>query len=103
MNRLDTLLKMAADKPNDPFLQYALALEYLSLQQANKALELFAALLEQHPAYLPTYYQYGLALENKGQSTEALRVYTQGHQLALRQHNANTARELQQAIHNIED
>ncbi|MBK7149136.1 MAG: hypothetical protein IPH78_10040 [Bacteroidetes bacterium] len=103
MNRLDTLLKMAADKPHDPFLQYALALEYVSLQQADKALAFFAALIEEHPAYLPTYYQYGQWLESNGQNTEALRIYTQGHQLAMQLHDTKTARELQQAMDNIED
>jgi hypothetical protein len=40
LSRLDKLLEFIKNEPNDEFLKYALATEYLRLNQVDKSLEL---------------------------------------------------------------
>ena len=40
MNRLEKLLEFIKSEPNDEFLKYALATEYLRLNETNKALQI---------------------------------------------------------------
>ena len=55
MSRLDELLKILNEDPNDPFTLYAIATEYLNIDliEARKHYEY---LLQNHPNYIPTYY-----------------------------------------------
>jgi tetratricopeptide (TPR) repeat protein len=103
MNRLETLLQMAANKPDDAFLQYAIALEHVALQDMQAAENIFQSLLSLQPNYLPTYYQYGQLLETVEKTEQARHIYEQGIALALKLNDNKTARELQQAIDLLED
>ena len=53
--RLEQLREMLAEEPNDPFLIYALATEYLNTDKA-KARLYFEILLSKYPDYAGTYY-----------------------------------------------
>ncbi|WP_338763818.1 tetratricopeptide repeat protein [Bernardetia sp. ABR2-2B] len=55
MNRLKQLLELLEKEPNDTFLLYALATEYLKTD-TKKALEYFENLLQNHTDYIATYY-----------------------------------------------
>jgi tetratricopeptide (TPR) repeat protein len=103
MNRLETLLQMAVNKPDDAFLQYAIALEHVALQDMQAAENIFQSLLSLQLNYLPTYYQYGQLLETMEKTEQARHIYEQGIALALKLNDNKTARELQQAIDLLED
>ncbi|WP_291725592.1 tetratricopeptide repeat protein [Bernardetia sp.] len=55
MDRLTQLLSFLEKEPNDTFLLYALATEYLKTD-VQKALEYFENLLQNYSEYIPTYY-----------------------------------------------
>ena len=55
--RIALLKKFLSEQPSDPFNKYALSLEYLGLDERDEASRLLDELLEEHPTYLPTYYQ----------------------------------------------
>lgn len=55
MDRLQQLLDFLEKEPNDTFLLYAVATEYLKTD-TQKALEYFENLLQNHSNYIPTYY-----------------------------------------------
>lgn len=103
MNRLETLLQMAVNKPDDAFLQYAIALEHVALQDMQAAENIFQSLLSLQPNYLPTYYQYGQLLETVDKTEQAFHIYEQGIALALKSNDNKTARELQQALARLLD
>src|SRR6185437_6082447 len=63
INRLDKLLEFIKNEPEDPFLKYALATEYLRLGQTGQALAYFENLVTKHPAYGGTYYHLGKLYE----------------------------------------
>ena len=98
MDRLATLLTMARDKPNDPFLIFALALEHKSGGNQGESRAYFERLVNEFPDYVATYYQYGKMEEENGATDRAVDLYRKGIEKANAAGDQKTARELQQAI-----
>jgi len=100
--RLSLLHQFYEEEPSDPFNAYALAMEYQN-HDITKASSYFKILLEQFPAYLPTYYHAAsLSVEIAGiGDTENL--YQIGMAVALRQKNTKTYQELQNAYQQWKD
>ena len=103
MNRRALLEQMIANDPNDPFLQYGLALEYVKEQLLDEAEKLFDHLVERFPNYLPSYYQFGQFLEQRGNTERALDIYERGVALATDQRDLKTKSELEEAIWELKD
>lgn len=93
--RLQKLLDFLSQEPEDPFLKYALATEYLAQQDTEKALQYFENLVEQHADYVGTYYHLGKLYEQLARKEEALLLYKKGIQVAQSQGNAHARAELQ--------
>lgn len=100
--RLIQLLKFLEESPDDPFIHYALAFEYKDTDP-EQASRLFDHLLENHPDYLPTYYQAAQFLEEQGKIKEARQRYEQGITLATRQNNTGALKELKAAYSLLEE
>lgn len=98
--RIDLLKKYIEEDPKDPFNYYGLACEFIQ-NKPEEALELFNDLLANHADYLPTYYQAGQLLEAFEREEEALKVYTQGMELAKAQNNTKTFQELNSVHQNL--
>lgn len=98
--RIEQLHKMLAESPNDPFLIYALALEFRNTV-VPQSLAYFDQLLLEHPSYLPAYYHAAGLLAEVGQSDKAKAIYQKGISLARQQNDAHTLRELQNAYQNL--
>lgn len=103
MNRKALLLDMIKETPNDPFVCYALALEYKKEQLPDEARKLLEELKTKHPDYLALYYQLGKILEEGGDVDSALGIYREGLHLATKQRDLKTKSELEEAIWMIED
>ncbi|MEI6816170.1 MAG: tetratricopeptide repeat protein [Bacteroidota bacterium] len=100
-NRLEQLKTFLQEEPNDPFLQYSMALEYLKLDEDQEALKVFENLMKEQPDYLPTYYHLGKLYEKLLNTEEAIRTYEIGILLARKQNNSRTLRELNEALNNL--
>lgn len=103
INRLDKLLDFAAQEPNDAFLKYALATEYLRLQNTDKALEYYHNLTKNHPDYVGTYYHLGKLLETLNQKPAALLVYQTGMDTARRAKDQHALNELMGVFNMLQD
>ncbi|MBS1514961.1 MAG: tetratricopeptide repeat protein [Bacteroidetes bacterium] len=101
MSRIETLKNLLESNPADEFTRYALALEYVSINEQDNAEEHFKELLANSPNYLAVYYQYGKLLEEKGETEEARKIYNQGLFVAASQNDLRTKTELQDAIDNL--
>ena len=77
-NRLDKLLEFIKAEPEDPFLKYALATEYLRLNDTVKALTYYEDLVTQHPEYTGTYYHLGKLYEALNRRDDAINTYETG-------------------------
>jgi tetratricopeptide (TPR) repeat protein len=95
-NRLILLHEFYDEDPSDPFNVYALALEYLNIDD-DKARFYFDQLLTKHPNYLPTYYHAAAFFVATEQIDRAEFVYQTGMKLAQHQQNIKTLQELQRA------
>ncbi len=101
MNRLEQLQDFLKEDPNDPFLKYAIATEYKSMNELEKALITFQSLMEAHPNYVPTYYHLGKTLEALNRNEEAIEIYEKGITIAMQMKDMHAARELREALQQL--
>lgn len=95
-DRIHQLNEFLKEDPDDEFVHYALALEYLKLDAALAQKE-FENLLQKHPNYLPTYYPAAHLMIELGNWPEAEKLFTKGIEIAKQQNNRKTQMELQSA------
>jgi tetratricopeptide (TPR) repeat protein len=76
--RLEKLLEFIKNEPGDPFLKYALATEYLRMNQTDKALGYYEDLVTNHPDYTGTYYHLGKLYEALDRRQDAINAYETG-------------------------
>ena len=72
MDRIAQLKAFLEDSPGDSFLQHALALEYIKLNDDAAARGVFEALLAREPGYVGSYYHLGRLLERTGERDAAI-------------------------------
>lgn len=97
MDRLAMLRKMVADKPDQPFAAYGLAMELVKLDKMGEASSVFADLVTGHPSYVASYLMYGNLLAKQGDRTQAIAIYDQGIVVARTAGDAHTEGELESA------
>jgi tetratricopeptide (TPR) repeat protein len=95
ISRLEKLLEFIKNEPDDPFLKYALATEYLRLNQPEKALEYYENLINNHPDYTGTYYHLGKLYESLNRKQDAINTYETGMKKTREQRDNHAFSELQ--------
>jgi tetratricopeptide (TPR) repeat protein len=95
LSRLDKLLEFIKNEPNDEFLKYALATEYLRLNQVDKALNYYEDLINNHPGYVGTYYHLGKLYEALNRKQDAITTYENGMQVTKAKRDNHAFSELQ--------
>ena len=95
LSRLDKLLEFIKNEPEDEFLKYALATEYLRLNQADKALTYYEDLITNHPNYVGTYYHLGKLYEALNRKEDAINTYETGMKTAKLKRDNHAFSELQ--------
>ncbi len=103
VSRKEQILSMLEGEPNDVFLNYALAMEFVSSNELNEADSQLKKVLSIKPDYLPCFYQLGQLNEKLGNNDIALNYYKQGVDLAKSQNNNKALGELNEAIWMLED
>ncbi|MFB9844342.1 heme biosynthesis protein HemY [Mucilaginibacter ginsenosidivorans] len=93
-SRLEKLLEFLKNEPNDEFLQYALATEYLRLNNTGKALEYYEKLVTDHPGYVGTYYHLGKLYEALNRKNDAIKIYERGMEAAQKKRDNHAFAEL---------
>lgn len=97
-NRLNRLLEMREMDPKDPFLLYAIAMEYSNGNEAIKALEYYEQLVKEHEEYVGTYYHLAKLYERLERREQAEACYTKGMQIARKLGDNHAYNELQSAF-----
>ena len=97
-NRLEILLSMVAQNPQDSFARYGLAMEYAKAGDLERAIAEYRALMEFNPDYAAAYFHGGQALEKLGRIGEAREVYEKGIEVTSRTGDGHTRSELQAAL-----
>jgi predicted Zn-dependent protease len=97
-NRLEMLLEFSRSKPDEPFPQYGLAIEYKNLGRLDDAARTFAELLARHPGYTAAYLHAGNVLLELGRKTDARATYEAGIAACRQKGDAHALGELQAAL-----
>ena len=100
--RLELLKRYLQEDPSDSFLRYALALEFISLNEQKQAYEQLGKLLNDEPDYLAAYYMAGKLAEVTGKNSQAIAWYVKGIEVARQQKNQQTLNELSAALSQME-
>ena len=98
MDRLAMLKKMVAERPEEPFAHYGLAMELRKLGHDAEANAAFEALMQKHEGYLPTYLMAGNHFAAQGDKDKARAVYQKGLQVAGAAGDAHTQGEIEVAL-----
>jgi len=101
--RLDKLLAMERQKPDDAFLKFAIAQEYAGMNNDMEARKRFELLLNQAPQYIATYYQLGKLYERLNEVKLAAEIYQKGVVAAKAANDFKTSGELNEALILLED
>lgn len=103
MSRLEQLLSMLKEDPTDPFLNYALALEFAKTGNIDSAIDMLKGIIERDSSYLACYYQLGKFYEQSLQPELAIETYKRGIEIAKMKNDRKTLGELNEALLMLED
>src|SRR5262249_4406899 len=93
-SRKEQIEEMLAQEPDDAFLRYGLAMEYVSAGQDEEAVRQFAELSRRNPDYVAAYLQAGQGRARLGREEEAREVLRTGITVANRTGDAHAAGEM---------
>ncbi len=96
--RRQTLEEFIAEKPNDAFARYGLALECAKGGDSDAAVEHFRQLLAAHPDYVAGYFQYGQLLARLARTDEAKQILATGISVAGRTGDQHARSEMEAAL-----
>jgi predicted Zn-dependent protease len=100
--RKQQLEEMLAEDPNDPFLRYGVAMEYVGAGDLETAVRCLRELVAVAPDYVPAYQQAGQVLARLGRAAEARAVLRQGMDAAARQGNEHARGEMEALFDSLE-
>lgn len=103
MSRIETLQEYLRSTPNDSFLQHALALEFVKVENDAEAKKLFENILAIEPSYVGSYYHLAKLLERQNDNAAAIQIYKNGMVHAKTAKDNHSYNELSMALDDLED
>ncbi|HZH36989.1 MAG TPA: hypothetical protein VEX65_06930 [Flavisolibacter sp.] len=101
MERIEKLRAFLAQNGTDSFVQHALALEYVKLNNDVAAREQWEALLAREENYVGSYYHLAKLLERQGEQQLAISTYQKGMEVAKAAGDNHAYNELQAAYEDL--
>jgi len=102
-SRMQQILQMLADEPNDPELRYMLAMEHAGSGDDEGAVRCFQELLSANPDYAPAYHQGARALQRLDRIREARDLLQRGVPVAMTKGDQHAAEEMQELLASLEE
>ena len=96
--RLQNLLEFIKEEPEDVFLKYALAMEYLGLKDFENAKNYFEDVIKVDKNHVAAYYQLGKIFESLNDETSAISIYEKGMEAAKLKNDTRSIREIRTAL-----
>lgn len=100
-SRRQMLEEFVAQKPDDVFSRYGLALECMNNGDPAAADQHFRALLKRNPDYVPAYLMYGQLLARESRTDEARRVLSSGIEAATKSGNQHARSEMEALLNDL--
>jgi predicted Zn-dependent protease len=99
--RRELLEDFVANKPDDAFSRYGLAMEYMNSGDSAAADTQFQALLARNADYIPAYLMYGQFLARESRTDEAKRVLSNGIAAAAKMRNEHARSEMETVLKDL--
>ena len=99
--RIEKLKEFLTASPDDDFVQHALALEYIKLDDDKAARNLFENILTKNPDYIGSYYHLAKLLERIGETNLAIDWYEKGMATAKKAGDNHAYNELQSSYEDL--
>jgi len=100
-SRFETLKKFVEASPNDCFVRYGLAQEYIRQGDLEQALEQFNQIFKIDPNYQAAYYHGGQTYRKLGRLAEARDTFKTGIEAAERSGDTHARSELEAALQEL--
>lgn len=84
MPKREQIQELLKNEPHDVFLQYALAMAYLSEGKFDEGVQQLRIVVEQHPDYVAAYFQMGQQLAGNQENEPAADIIRRGIEAARR-------------------
>jgi Tfp pilus assembly protein PilF len=101
VDRIMKLKEFLRTNPADSFVQHALALEHIKLNDDVTAREMFEKILHREPSYIGSYYHLAKLLERTGKTEDAIKVYEKGMEQAKKACDNHAYNELRSALEEL--
>ncbi len=96
--RVDKLKAMLQEQPDDSFLNFALGLEYVKMEQYDAALAAFEGIVQRDAQYTGVYYHLGKLYERFGLESKAIATYEAGMEVCKEKKETHNFNELRGAL-----
>ncbi|MES2727882.1 MAG: hypothetical protein V4643_12310 [Bacteroidota bacterium] len=100
-NRLLKLQEMLAEMPDDIFLNYALAMEYKGMNEAQKTIHQLEKVLLLDENHVASLYQMGVLMSEDNENEKAILFLEKGLNLAKQNKDLKTANEFKALLDEI--
>ena len=101
-DRLQSLFELYKKDPNDSFVAYGIALEYISTENYDEAERYLSEIIAKDPDYLPAYMQLAQVKEKLNKIEEAKDTYKKGIEVAKKNGELHTASEMEGFLNELE-
>jgi len=101
MSRKEKLIRLLEREPNDVFLHFGLAMEFVKEGAVDEAIARFDRVLALDPAYLAAYYQKGNTLLTAGRLADAKMALVEGINAAKKAGDLHAAAETQALLDGV--
>ncbi len=101
-DRIAAFKEVADEMPDDPEVRFGLAGAYLDAGQAENAVTEYRETIRLKPDYSAAHRGLGRALERAGRTEEAIAAYRQGLEVATRNGDLQTVKEMEVFLRRLE-
>jgi tetratricopeptide (TPR) repeat protein len=99
--RLHDMLRMLKHDPKDPFMRYAVALEYVANRKYQLGVHYLQQIIKMDRHYVPAYHQLGLILAQMKKRDEAVAILQQGIKIAEEKGDQVERNEMEDLLHDL--
>jgi len=100
-DRLNSFLKLIEQDPEDSFLSYGIALEYISKRNFEEAEKYLSSLIKKDAGYVPAYMQLAHVYENLDMIDKAKSIYKNGIEIAREANDFVAANEMEDFLNEL--
>lgn len=102
-DRIEQLKSLLLDSPDEPFILFALAQEYVKRGECDEAMTYFEKIIAAFPDYTGAYYHLGKLQEQLDKIQEAAATYQKGMEITRANGEHHAFSELQSALSLLTD